>query len=260
MIVGVSGRIGSGKDTVAKIMQYLDYVQFMKNKLEERERMKYSDSVNILSFDEWMKPNIHKSGYDISGVSMYEVNNFGRAWQIKKWAGKLKEVATLLTGIPTENFEDQEFKKTEMGAMWGMSVREFLQKLGTEAMRDNLHKNVWVNALMSDYKVRKKEGGFQRVVKSNGIPIDFEYEVEYPNWIVSDTRFPNEAQAIKDNGGIVIRVNRPKKGIVVGNLAQELHPSETSLDDWNFDVVIENDGSIEDLIEKVKEVMDAYNL
>ena len=80
-----------------------------------------------------------------------------------------------------------------MGPDWDMTYREFLQKLGTEAMRDGLHTNVWVNALFADYIPHKKEGGFQRSVKdTNGIPYDFEYEVEYPNWIITDMRFPNE--------------------------------------------------------------------
>jgi hypothetical protein len=35
-----------------------------------------------------------------------------------------------------------------------MSVRKLLQKLGTEAMRDGLHTNVWCNALFSDYSVQ----------------------------------------------------------------------------------------------------------
>ena len=30
----------------------------------------------------------------------------------------------------------------------------------------------------------------------------------YPNWIITDVRFPNEADAIKGRGGIIIRVNR----------------------------------------------------
>jgi hypothetical protein len=33
------------------------------------------------------------------------------------------------------------------------------------------------------------------------------------------------------------------------------HPSETALDDTKFDYEIINDGSIEDLIEKVKEIL-----
>lgn len=213
MIIGISGYIGSGKDTVAKIMQYLD---------------QHYDG----SFEEWDRSsNFHKAVYDKKGK-----------WQLRKWAGKLKEVATLLTGIPVENFEDQEFKKTEMGAMWGMSVREFLQKLGTEGLRDGLHKNVWVNALMSEYKIGK-EG--------------------CPNWIISDTRFPNEAQAIKDVGGIVIRVNREAALQAPENplfKRARMHPSETALEYWEFDEVIDNNGTIEDLIPKVKEIMERRNL
>ncbi len=32
-----------------------------------------------------------------------------------------------------------------------MTVRELLQKLGTDAIRDNLHEDAWVNALISEY-------------------------------------------------------------------------------------------------------------
>ena len=82
-------------------------------------------------------------------------------WEIKKFAGKLKTVASILTNIPVEKFEDQEFKKTFLSKEWSywtpdeevkdMSVRELLQLLGTEAMRNGLHPNTWVNALWSDY-------------------------------------------------------------------------------------------------------------
>ena len=61
MIISISGKIGSGKDTVAEIIKQM---------------------------------------------------SFDKPWEIKKWAGKLKEVATILTGIPVEKFEDQEFKQT----------------------------------------------------------------------------------------------------------------------------------------------------
>jgi hypothetical protein len=58
---------------------------------------------------------------------------------------------------------------------------------------------------------------------------------------VSDVRYPNEAQAIKDIGGIVLRVERP--GIEPANN----HISDTALNDWAFDGRIANDGSVEDL-------------
>lgn len=184
MIIGINGYSGSGKDTVGQIIQKLCFKQH---------------------------------------------------WEIKKFAGKLKDIAEHLTGIPLEKFEDQEFKKTNLGPEWDvpaaaslvdgiinlsemrpMTVREFLQKLGTNGLRNGLHDNVWVNALMSDYKPAKMD----------------EY---YPSkWIITDTRFPNEAKAIKDKGGIVIRIDRP--GIKPINN----HPSEIALDNWNFDYAIGN--------------------
>jgi hypothetical protein len=211
-IIGVFGYAGSGKDTVGKLIQY----NMSRSKIPIKELI--SDYKN---HEWWLE---EKSG-----------------WEIKKWAGKLKYIATVLTGIPTSKFEDQEFKKTNLGPEWGMTVRDLLQKLGTEAMREGLHTNVWVNALMSDYK----PGPFYPDVPA-------EDHAEFPNWIITDTRFPNEAQAIKDKGGMVIKVDRPGVGPVNG------HPSEDALKDYNFDYVIHNDGSINDLDNKVIEFINNY--
>jgi hypothetical protein len=177
------------------------------------------------------------SGKDTVGTILQQIDKDSH-WEIKKWAGKLKQVAELLTGIPVEKFEDQEFKKTNLGKQWNdrinnpMSVRDFLQKLGTEGLRDGLHTNTWVNALMADYKC----------VPADRAPNGWDCN----NWIITDTRFPNEAQAIKDAGGIIIRVTRPGIGPVND------HPSETGLNQWNFDYEIQNDGTLENLINSVK--------
>jgi hypothetical protein len=177
------------------------------------------------------------SGKDTVGTILQQIDRDSH-WEIKKWAGKLKQVAELLTGIPVEKFEDQEFKKTNLGKQWNdrinnpMSVRDFLQKLGTEGLRDGLHTNTWVNALMADYKC----------VPADRAPNGW----DCPNWIITDTRFPNEAQAIKDSGGIIIRVTRPGIGPVND------HPSETALNQWNFDYEIQNDSSLNELINSVR--------
>jgi hypothetical protein len=158
-----------------------------------------------------------------------------------------------------------------MTADWGMTYREFLQRLGTEAMREGLHEEVWVNALFADYKPLK-------VRSADSFDLET-YDGKYPKWIITDMRFPNELEAVKERNGITIRVVRehdikiqhsgdpddfhiekfdstnPKH--VALKLAQSLnlHPSETALDDAEFDYVIENDGSIEELIEKVKDIL-----
>jgi len=177
------------------------------------------------------------SGKDTVGTILQQIDKDSH-WEIKKWAGKLKQVAELLTGIPVEKFEDQEFKKTNLGKQWNdrinnpMSVRDFLQKLGTEGLRDGLHTNTWVNALMADYKC----------VPADRAPNGW----DCPNWIITDTRFPNEAQAIKDADGIIIRVTRPGIGPVND------HPSETGLNQWKFDYEIQNDSSLNELINSVR--------
>jgi len=75
-----------------------------------------------------------------------------------------------------------------------------------------------------------------------------------PNWVITDTRFPNEAKAIKDAGGIVIRVDRP------GVKAVNTHPSETALDDWNFDYKIMNGSDIASLMFSLEVILEKEDL
>lgn len=188
MIIGLSGYAKSGKDTVAEII------------------------------------------IDLTKVTVPGLMT-APTWKVKKFSGKLKHIASILTGIPEYKFEDQEFKNSYLGSEWNqgvkyndripgarMTVREFLQNLGTDAVRDGLHPNAWVNALMADYAPDQYS----------------DYPSRMPKWIVTDVRFPNEAQAIKDKGGVIIRIDRP--GIKPVNS----HPSETSLDNWDFDYKIAN--------------------
>lgn len=213
-LIGISGKIGSGKDTVGSIIQYLTSEAY---------------TVRDRSYQSFLRGHQNP---DTFGHYYYS------PWKIKKFAYKLKEIASILTGINIMNFEDQEFKKTDLPHEWDtwypnldrpepMTVRTLLQKIGTDCMRDCLHKNVWVNALFAKFRPN---------VAGEDFP---------SHWLVTDCRFPNEAVAIKERNGILIRVTRPGED-------PGTHESETALDNWDFDIVIENNGSIEDLIEKVK--------
>jgi dephospho-CoA kinase len=138
----------------------------------------------------------------------------------KKFADKLKTICAILTGRPISDFYDHS-KYGEYLIEYGMTIRELQQKVGTEAMRDNINQNVWVHALFSDYDETK-------------------------HWIITDVRFPNEAQAIKDRNGILIRINRPS----LKN--DDNHPSETSLDEYeNWDYIINNNGTVNELKNKI---------
>jgi hypothetical protein len=122
-----------------------------------------------------------------------------------------------------------------------MTVRDFLQKLGTDAIRNGLHPTAWVNALMADYKP----------INNCQQHSDEENEVipQYPNWIITDSRFPNDAKVVKDAGGIMIRVDRP------GVIAVNDHPSETQLDDYNFDYKILNGSDLVSLMFTVHNIL-----
>jgi hypothetical protein len=98
--------------------------------------------------------------------------------------------------------------------------RRLLQVMGTEVGREMFGDNFWVEQAL-------------REVQENDLAV------------FTDCRFPNEAQAIKDRGGEVWRINRPGYGPVNG------HASEISLDDWAFDHIIDNDRDLDALRYKV---------
>lgn len=100
-------------------------------------------------------------------------------------------------------------------------ARRILQRLGTEGGRDVLGEDLWVNVAMR----------LVAALRNNGTPV-----------VVTDVRFPNEARAIEEAGGYLLRVERP--GLPEG----DLHASETALDDWaEFDGVVSNSRDIDDL-------------
>jgi hypothetical protein len=98
-------------------------------------------------------------------------------------------------------------------------IRKFLQRLGTEGGRDNLHEDVWVDAVL---------GGSHPLLL-----------------VISDVRFPNEVQAIRSRGGKVIRIERPGVGPV------NSHISDNALGGCEFDGTIINDGEPEDMLKAV---------
>lgn len=115
--------------------------------------------------------------------------------------------------------------KREMG-----EPRPLLQRLGTEAGRDLLGENVWVDA------------GMEKAAAVDG-PV-----------IVTDVRFENELAAIRQRGGTVVYISRPGHGAVND------HPSERLASEFDSrerlpDVRINNDQSIDVLASTVRELL-----
>ena len=275
-IISISGKIGSGKDTVAAMIQYLIW----KDKVEKGQ----STSLH-LSFEDFQELTI---GRTVSG------------WEVKKFADKLKDITCILLGCKREQLEDRDFKEKELGKEWWywymvhpggysstmldylntsknqlsyyeglklikLTPRLLMQLLGTDCGRKILHPNIWCNSLMSEYKESLPHTKNLFDVLEVEAPDTKEttwIKDQYPNWIISDTRFPNELQAVKDRGGITIRINRPDfvENTLTGEkfpvkVHRQEHDSETALDNSEFDYTIDNNGTIDDLRDKVEAIL-----
>jgi hypothetical protein len=116
--------------------------------------------------------------------------------------------------------EAREWRETVLPE-FGFSPREAMQKLGTEWGRDVMHKDLWV--LIANQNLRKLESAEKPPV---GV-------------VVSDVRFPNEVNWIRDNGGEVWHIERP------GLAAADAHASEVGVERQAHDIVLYNTGTAE---------------
>ena len=82
------------------------------------------------------------------------------------------------------------------------TTRDMLQKYGTENGRHVYHEEIWVRAVESWISIQESRLEKLRDRTKN----DF-----LPIFIISDVRFKNEAEFIKSNNGILIRVNAPNR-------------------------------------------------
>lgn len=103
-------------------------------------------------------------------------------------------------------------------------VRRLLQVFGTEVGRRLLSDNVWIDKV-------------------------FKQIYDLKDYVIPDVRFLNEAKAIHHADGEVWRVNRD------GVVAVNNHVSESSMDDFICDHIIDNNGSLDDLKNQVVTLM-----
>ena len=113
MIIGISGKAGSGKDTAAKMLEVL----------YANPDISYEDFAN----------KRYKNFADI---------------QIVHFADSLKETAQVLFRIGEWETNTQEGKKTTINWI-GKTVRELLQGIG-QGLRDAIDPNLWVKILFAN--------------------------------------------------------------------------------------------------------------
>lgn len=223
-LISISGTKGSGKDEVSKMIQYcLSVPKFLRQY--------------------WIYKKIGKL--------------IPKRWKIIAFADPLKKMLAVLLNIPVEKFNDRAFKEdtcidldtleyslsaftqdkhllsdskftkltkdlnTEI-LSYDLTIRQLMQYYGTTIMHTYFGKNVWINATLRNLS-------------------------KYT--IISDCRFKTEAIAIKKHKGIIIYINRP--GCNFGK-----HQSEREMQDMLknnvYDIIINNDGTLQDLFDNVK--------
>jgi hypothetical protein len=74
------------------------------------------------------------------------------------------------------------------------------------------------------------------------------------NAIISDVRFPNETKAIKELGGVIIRVER------VGLESNDTHISETAMREIAPDIIIENNSDLKALQGNVSALVELWKI
>jgi hypothetical protein len=295
-IIAISGKINSGKDTVGKIIQYLTSKDVGSSFTQElliskKDITGYLDtSFKIKKFADKVK--------DIVCMLLnctreqLEDNNFKKKELGEEWNKYVikKGQKTFTLGLAPKYFvskEEAEFYRIEKLSKYILNCdvddfhvevqkftgRKFIKMLATEASREILHPNIWINALMNEYKTCE----YKCLKAGTDYCGDDKYDcTEVPNWIITDMRFPNELDAVKSKKGISIRVNRSIeiiathqafledtkgkyiKSVIIGEETQ--HKSETALDDAEFDYTIHNNETIKELILKVKEILIKENI
>lgn len=187
------------------------------------------------------------------------------SWKKIAFADPLKRVLSIITGIPFNKFNNRKFKEDYCIDITNMhvdksesfnsqnrfvddlefniviknqdikynesndypsvfTIRQLMQYCGTEFAQKCFGKNVWINATLKNIPQKA---------------------------IITDLRFIAEYQAIKNLNGLTIYINRP-------NFEFGQHASERELkillDKNKFDIIIENNGTMSDLFNKIKQI------
>ena len=169
----------------------------------------------------------------------------------ESFAGSLKDAVsqvfgwdrTLLEGGTNEAREWREQVDTwwaERLSIPYLTPRWVLQYWGTEVCRKGFHDDMWIASL--ENKLRNSKD----------------------NIVISDCRFPNEIKAVKDAGGMVIRIIRgpdpewyieARAGDKAKLLELGIHSSETAWVGTQFDAIIQNNGSLAELYAQVESLV-----
>lgn len=247
MIIGITGKQGAGKDTVAKMLRLL--FSFVQRESDE----------------EFKKIVVDEGKTEGKGYYHKDIK-----WSHKKFATPVYSLASEITGVGIK-YMDRKWKNSPLGLKWDRwyldpkydepiqyyktskeardsfggyyeprlnspTGRDLLKAIG-HGLRENFHPDIWVNCLMNHYDLFTK---YARDRENAGILGPY----FYPRYIISDLRYDNEAQAIKNRGGFIIEVHRK-------DLEEDDHASNSGINSKYVDAILYNNGTIGDLYDSI---------
>jgi hypothetical protein len=187
-ILGLTGKARAGKDTVADILE--DLVEGSVRREAFADRLKL---IAALALGVTVRPD--------------EVGTSG----IRRWADQFKSAESVVV---------LDARNTVVSKTSG---REFLQRLGTEGIREVLGETTLLDA------------------------VDLDQDVDL--LVLTDVRTIAEAERIREAGGEVWRVTRPGAG--AGD-----HKTERPIPDALVDAEVDNSGTIAELWQNVRDLLD----
>lgn len=219
-ILAISGRKQSGKDTNCNFLVRNAPELFNTNSIK---KYYFADELKKFCRDYFDVPEEWLWGTDADKNRLTKIkwNNLPHAESLKN-----KYAIDFVMAHNSIEYLDENLNK-EFNTF--MTVRELLQQVGTDIFR-KMYENIWVNSCL---RVIRKE--------------NFKYA------LIADMRFPNEADAIKSEGGILLRLTRKITD-------KDIHTSETALDNYQgFDKILDNsqlgiDESYNEVVKFVKEI------
>lgn len=173
-----------------------------------------------------------RSGKSTAATFLQDSHGFERA----RIAGPLKDMLRAV-GLTDRELEGDR-KEAPLDLLCGRTPREAMVTLGTEWGRRMIGGAFWANAWL------------RRVEELGDVPI-----------AVEDVRFPNEAEAVRALGGVIVRIENPQvrsrarwgllgRLLLAAGFRFSIHPFERT-DRIRPDHVLWNDGLLEDLETRV---------
>jgi hypothetical protein len=229
-VIALTGRAGSGKDTAAL------GIRMLTGSLDPTWMMSI-EGCPITG------PNRHvvdlKEFFNINWPD--ESTDDRNQWKIWKFAYPVYQIAAILTGhdpdraeyLMTPSFKESYWEVGLSGLK--MSGGEILQKAGTEAGRMVFGDTIWLHIMNQALNAFKRDG--------------------YKGVIVTDCRFPNEAEFLRNYWQAIVIGLSGRDGGVSNN-----HPSESELSGITTDFHTQNDGTYSDLMFKLNSICDSLKI